>query len=350
VLADKPTPQWLVSSLVPKDAKVEHSEAVFKGLDSVGFLANEEVSTWLGSRSEVYEGSVHIITALYSCRKDWAAGTITRGVEKLRNMCLSVVCASNIEWINRSVTPDMFAGGFIRRCLFVSRTDAIKREYVDRPPPPLDPLQASVMAAQMATWMQAEKAVEIELGSNTQTLYSQFNRELLRKIKNPEDPRLHYYYLGKYNFVMKLAMVLAINRFTWHGITTKQIAEEVPSITLKPVDLEQSIYLVEHEEQFLPDCFARIGEHAHTVRYREILNILRVHHNKTGKPMSMATLGKACGAKHMGSEWKRRLEEMHQDLGMVKISLKRKTGGRPAQLVWDPESLPDYSPEGEQGE
>jgi hypothetical protein len=342
VLTDKPTPQWLVSSLVPKPGKVEHSEAVFRGLDSVGWLANEEVSTWLGRKSEVYEGNVHIITAFYNCKEEWAAGTITRGVERLRNMCLSVICGSNMEWINRSVTPDMFAGGFIRRCMFISRSGGPRRKYLDAPPPALDPLQASVMAGQMAAWMQAEEAVEIELSENTQTLYSQFNRHLIKKIANPEDPRLHYYYLGKYNFVMKLAMVLAINRHTWHGITTREIFEEIPSIKMKGEDLDQAIFLVENEEQYLPECFARIGEHAHTIQYREILNILKVYHIKHGKPMKMSQLGAACGARRMSSDWKRRVNEMFEDLDMVKIAKLRKTGGRPAHLVWDPQILPDW--------
>ena len=53
VLTDKPTPQWLVSALVPQDGKVERSQAIFRGLDSVGWLANEEVATWLGKHGDV---------------------------------------------------------------------------------------------------------------------------------------------------------------------------------------------------------------------------------------------------------------------------------------------------------
>jgi hypothetical protein len=339
VISDKPTPQWLVSALVPKDGKVYRTEAVFRGLDSVGWLANEEVSSWLGKRGDVYEGCVHIITAFYNCENEWSAGTHTRGAEKLRNMCLTVICGSNLEWINKSVTPDMFAGGFMRRCLFISRSGALKRKYLDAPPPIMDPLQANIMASQMATWMQAEKSVEVELGPRTQGLYSSFNRELDRKINSPGEPRLHYYYLGKYNFVMKLAMVLSINRETWHGITTKEITENLASIQMRAEDLELAIQLVEHEEQYLPECFARIGEHAHTNQYRKILNILTTHHSKTSNPMTRQALGKECsqGSGSMGGEWKRRLEEMI-DIGLVRVKMV-KGRGRPAMFIWNPESL-----------
>jgi hypothetical protein len=348
VLPDKPTPQWLVSALVPQDGEARGSLAIFKGLDSVGWLANEEVSAWLGKRGDVYEGCVHIITAFYNCEEDWSAGTHTRGAENLKYMCLTVICGSNMEWINKSVTPDMFEGGFIRRCLFISRSGAPKREYLDEPPPLMDPLQADIMAGQMAAWMQAEAPCEIKLGEGAKRLYSSFNRELERKKLNPEEPRLHYYYLGKYNFVMKLAMVLSVNRHTWHGITVQEIAETLPSIQMKAEDLELAIELVEHEERYLPECFARIGEHSHATQYRKIAGILNSHHTKTGKRMKRADLGKACISRGMGSEWSTRVNEMIE-IGMVKGVKISSTGGRPATELWDPDVI-DLTPKEESNE
>lgn len=338
VLPDKPTPQYLVSALVPQNGSVERGLAVFEGLDSVGWLANEEVSSWLGKRSEVYEGCVHILTAFYNCDRTWSAGTHARGAEQLRNMCLTVICGSNMEWINKAVTPDMFAGGFIRRCLFICREGAPKRKFVDEAPPPSDPLLAHTMAEQLSCWMQLEEPLEVEIVEATKPLYSKFNREVERKKVEPEDSRLFYYYHGKYNFVMKLAMVLAVNRFTWPGMTSKEILEAMGSIQMKPEDLELAIHLVEHEEQYLPEAFARIGEHNHAGRYRDIVKIVRRENLKTGKPMKRGPLGRACLKSGMGGEWPKRLEEAIE-LEMVRAAKGEVKSGRPPLTYWDPESL-----------
>jgi hypothetical protein len=78
VLGDKPTPQALVSALIPQDLAVGDG-VLLKGLDSVGWLASEEVSAWLGRRDNIYEGCVNIITAFYNCLPAWSANTQARG-------------------------------------------------------------------------------------------------------------------------------------------------------------------------------------------------------------------------------------------------------------------------------
>jgi len=345
VLPDKPTPQWLVSALVPQNGSTERGMAVFDGTDSVGWLANEEVSSWLGKRSEVYEGCVHIITAFYNCERSWSAGTQARGAEQLKNMCLTVICGSNMEWINKAVTPDMFAGGFIRRCMFISRNDAPKRQFLDEAPPPSDPLLANALAEQLACWMQLEEPLAVELSGPARTLYSSFNREVERKKLEPEDSRLYYYYHGKYNFVMKLAMVLAVNRFTWPGMTSRELTEAMGSIAMRSEDLELAIELVEHEEQYLPEAFARIGEHSHASQYRTIQEIVRAYNRKHSKPMPRGStpgkptgLGKRCLGRSMGGEWTRRVDEM-VELGTLAETKDRSSRGRHGLMYWDPEVL-----------
>ena len=341
VLPDKPTPQYLVSALVPQNGETKTGAAVFEGTDSIGWLANEEVSSWLGRRGEVYEGCVHIVTAFYNCERNWSAGTHTRGVEKLKNMALTVLCGSNMEWINKSVTPDMFAGGFIRRCLFISREKSPKRQFLDAPPPPMDPLLANVLAEQMACWMQLEEPFEVELAEPAKRLYSSFNREVERRKAEPEDSRLFYYYHGKYNFVMKLAIVIAVNRFTWPGMTSKQLFEAMGSIQMRAEDLELAIELVEFEERYLPECFARIGEHAHVNQYRTIGRIVNAYNNEKRKPIPRsggAGLGNKCLSRGLGSEWQKRVEEM-VELGMLRTARLKMKSGRPPVVYWNPEVL-----------
>jgi hypothetical protein len=341
VLGDKPTPQALVSALIPKDQAIGKG-VLLSGLDSVGWLASEEVSSWLGRRDNIYEGCVNIITAFYNCLEAWSANTQARGVEKLKNMCLTVLCGSNMEWINKSITPDMFAGGFIRRCMFINRERSERRQYTDSFMPPRDPLQAEVLAHQMVAWMMAKESVEVELSRGAMEVYGRFTKKWIANYDEPPDPNLTYYYLGKYNFVLKLAMVLVVSRHTLPDLTCEGIHKNWVSLTMQASDLEKAIELVEFEEPYLKDCFTKIGEHRHMAECRKLLSILTNHNINYREPMLRNQFTKAAKTK-VGDYWKPRLEGLIDcgDVKMTRYSARKQ--GRPGEWLWVPGAL-DWDP------
>jgi len=338
VLPNKPTPQQLVNALVPRDDTPEESQVLLKGLDSVGWLASEEVSGWMGKRDSIYDGCVNIITEFYNCGGEWTAGTITRGCDSLKNMCLSVVCASNLEWINKAVTPDMFAGGFIRRCLFVNREHSLKRGYFDRFAPPADPLQRLALANEMAVWMMAKTPIEVGLASEAMAGYEKFTRKLAHHRDNPENPKLGYYYLGKYNFVMKLAIALVVSRNTGPGIGPEHLVELGSSLRIEPKDLELAIALVEYEEEFMRDCFERIGEHHHMEQYRRIRGVVKECNTNHGQPIPASHVRRIVSHYISSRDAKIRIEELVES-GELRRDWLRPKKGRATEILWVPEAL-----------
>jgi hypothetical protein len=248
-----------------------------------------------------------------------------------------------MEWINKSVTPDMFAGGFIRRCMFINRERSLRRQYIDRFPPPLDPLQANILAHQMTAWMMAKAPLEVELSKGAMKVYSQFVREWVEKCDSPPDSNLTYYYLGQYNFVMKLAMVLVVSRHTPPGLTPEAIHKSCVSLTMRAVDLEKAIELVKFEEPHLAECFTRIGEHRHAEQYRHMIKELNTYHANHQRPMPWGLFGDVMRKKY-GADWKKRLEDLIETGDVRKARHRTSPKGRYGEFLWVPGSLP-WSPE-----
>jgi hypothetical protein len=115
ILADKLTPELLVKSLAAPSGK----EIIRIGpRDAVGLIKAPELSVFFGKQN-YNVGLVSLITDLYDYREKWSAGTIARGIEFLRNVCISVIGGSTPQWLQNMLPQDAFTGGFMSRYVIV---------------------------------------------------------------------------------------------------------------------------------------------------------------------------------------------------------------------------------------
>lgn len=121
VLADKTTPEALVSAFQDRSS-------------ATGLIYAPELAVFLG-KQKYNEGMVPLLTALFDCPKEWSSSTIMRGDSQLRNVAISFLVCSTMDWIQGAIPRDAFGGGFMSRLLFVVQNDT-PRSFPH--PPPMD--------------------------------------------------------------------------------------------------------------------------------------------------------------------------------------------------------------------
>lgn len=84
-----------------------------------GIISISELVTFMG-RERYSMGMPGLLTDLYDCptvRK--AAGSITGGAIEMRDVFVTLLTASTPSWLQTSINPNVIAGGFTSRCIFV---------------------------------------------------------------------------------------------------------------------------------------------------------------------------------------------------------------------------------------
>ena len=113
ILAQKMTPEALISALSGINAKDTHTIAI----DAVGIIVIDELST-LVDRNAFKSGMIATLTKLYDCT-DYEYETKSRGKEIIHNPCLSIHGGSTLQWIKEAIPSVAIEGGFTSRVVFV---------------------------------------------------------------------------------------------------------------------------------------------------------------------------------------------------------------------------------------
>lgn len=115
ILADKITPESLVKAL----SEPQEKEIIRIGpRDATGLVKAPEFSVFFG-KQQYNSGLVSLITDLYDYREEWKSDTIGRGVNVLRNNCISIIGGSTPDWLQSMLPQDAFTGGFMSRFVIV---------------------------------------------------------------------------------------------------------------------------------------------------------------------------------------------------------------------------------------
>lgn len=90
-------------------------------------ISISELAVFLGT--ERYNATMPVLlTDLYDCPSSRVAGgTLSRGTSAQTNVFVSFLSASTPSWLYQSVNPNIIAGGFTSRCLFVVSEQAKRR-------------------------------------------------------------------------------------------------------------------------------------------------------------------------------------------------------------------------------
>jgi len=120
ILSQKMTPEALIGALSGMtsegDSKIVN--------EAEGILIVDELSTLI-DRNAFKCGMISVLTKLYDS-EDFPYETRGRGVEYIRNPCLSILGGSTIQWIKESVPSEAIGGGFTSRVVFVFK-DSIEK-------------------------------------------------------------------------------------------------------------------------------------------------------------------------------------------------------------------------------
>lgn len=117
IYSEKLTPEQLVEAM--KDM-------------AQGLIYAPEMAVFLG-RQRYMEGIVPLITRFMDCPDLWASETIGRGKTFLRDVAVSSLMCSTLDWFISNTSADVVSGGFIARNILVAQDSSPRLEPIPKP-------------------------------------------------------------------------------------------------------------------------------------------------------------------------------------------------------------------------
>jgi hypothetical protein len=224
ILADKTTPEALLTTFEGHD-------------DAVGLIYAPELAVFLG-RQKYQEGMVPLLTALFDCPDEFKTRTITRGEIEIRNVGLSFLGCSTLDWIQTAIPKDAFGGGFMRRLLFVVQDDTPRKFAL---PPPLPAATGDRLRKQLLKIQKASG--EWNLVGTAREWYEHWYEK--REEDKTGNAQFAGYHESKPDQLLRVAMCLAASEFE----------TESPKLDLTTKHLSQSLKILEWLEKYLGSAF-----------------------------------------------------------------------------------------------
>lgn len=256
LLPEKLTPERFLSLLKSQPlgyTPVSLTKVKERWSDSAGVFTVDELVT-LFSKEAFHSGAmVQVLTALYGCPSYWVSGTVGRGEDILRNVSITFLAGTTLEWIRSSMTDDAAHGGFMGRCVIAHRRECL-RSFPK--PEVLDPIVRQTLAEQLLNLATAENTM-MSVRPEAEAMYVDYHEAFAQKVA--EDSRLSGYFARKGHHLWKLAMVLALS-------------QDRREIT--PSDLELADSILTTEETTQAEFYSKLGTHAESDRADRVLQVI----------------------------------------------------------------------------
>lgn len=240
LMADKVTPEAIVGALQPT---------------AQGLIYAPEWAVFLG-KQQYNEGLVPMLTALFDCPDVWESRTIARGVVQLKDVALSHLACTTIDWMQTSITKDAFAGGFMSRLIFVVQHDSPRKFAL---PPPKDPAIAQKLVDHLLKLQHVTG--DFSLAKDAEDWYVHWYENRTSAIL---DKQFAGYFERKPDRLLQIAMLLTLSESLTSLVITKAILEHAEKILL----------WIEH---WLPSAFAEMSGTLAGDEQGRILRQLRQH-------------------------------------------------------------------------
>lgn len=344
MLASYPSPQYIVQALMAGKIRalvdprtLTPTSVNVTRRQSIGWLANDELKTIFGDQTFAPEQLIALLTDFYNCHDTGKGiGTIARGSEQLRDICLSFLGASTLEWLTKGVTPAVFEGGFMSRILYVAR-DTSTIPFYPSGTPQRDPLILGRLARAMLPWMLVQP-IELEPHPTAVSLFQEI-RGKCREQAEAADARLAPYYKRKFNHILKLAMVFTMSDLLGEhdlDLTAQQIEAVGTGMPMFPDNLERACRLVEYEEQFIEPCFAAMGRVAESDEVDKLVRIVCQRCTALKRPVRITEMRQNLRYQFgIAKRWRPLLDEAVAE-GTVRREMSRGRPGQPIEWIWDP--------------
>lgn len=283
IYSEKLTPEALIETM--------------QGAEAVGLIYAPEMTVFL-NKQKYNEGLVQIITRFMDCPDYWKSETIGRGERVIRNIAISSLMCSTLDWFIRSTPEDSFGGGFIARNLLIVQEASARCEPI---PIPGDESIRNRLVSDLADIhaLEGEASLDKLAGARYDDWY---RGELQEQIKKPEHEMLSTYYNRKPDHVKRIAIIL-------HVIEHRELQVCYDCF-------ERALKLVNWTEQFLPSMLqqmfkTQVGS-AQEVILKHITNGVKLTHSdlmrKVSYQMNAAEL-----KSHVTSLKEARLVQEHTD-------------------------------------
>lgn len=180
-------------------------DAMKGGEQANGLVYAPEMAVFL-SKQRYMEGIVPLLTRFMDCPDKWESGTIMRGNSQLRNVAISVLMCSTLDWFISNTPEDTFGGGFIARNILVVQNTCPR---VQPRPRPGDPTERDRLI-EMLAYFHATFEGEMTRRRNAEKRYDEWYDEQKKLSQNLEHDLLATYYQRKPIHVQRIAMLLHI--------------------------------------------------------------------------------------------------------------------------------------------
>lgn len=246
LLANKFTNSALIQEMKQDQWKTRmvNGKEVKEYADSVGYISVSELADLLGAQTFDPGQIVVTLTDLWDCPSMRVVSTKGDGPRTLYKVSLTFLAGTTPDWV-RAMDPSIMAGGFTSRCNFVYRP--VPKKIVAEPDP-MDPLIADQLAEELLEIAMLPYTVEVDPTREANEWFRHWYVEWRRGQDDVVVDRLMAGYVQRRDVhLWKMALLLCISK------------GEFPRLGIET--LRQALTILEHEEQFLPMCFAEIGRH-----------------------------------------------------------------------------------------
>lgn len=223
-------------------------------------IFTSELSGFLGDKKANHK-MISVLTDLYDCPSYWSYDTILRKEDILENVFTSLMGATTIEWLKKSLSQNEMSGGFANRVIWVVKDWTDRKIAHPRIPTELIPLRKDLIQDLRDVQSMCGEFVETPAAYDW---YEKWYHEFSDKYIKHAPAFLDGYLARRPDHLIKLALVLAVARGSNYEI-------DIRDFVLADKVLKQT-------EEDLPELFEEmIIRTSDNQRTRGILTLIKRH-------------------------------------------------------------------------
>lgn len=221
-------------------------------------IHSSELSVFM-TKQQYGEPLIYLLTDLYDCPTEWTYKTKNKGDTVLRDVFMCILAATTPDGIAHGVPPSVLKEGFASRVLFVYQPDTDRRNAL-----PTLSLEEQELREHLRTQLthMGEMRGEFILDADARDWYIDWYDNM----KPPADSRLEGMWARRHDHVLRVAMVLAAQRYTQ---------------VIDPNDLQAATMAIEALEALAPQALQEVGGDQHTQFLTRVKVYLAIHKRVT---------------------------------------------------------------------
>jgi len=244
-------PPLLFSQKITPEALIQALQDNTRDGDMIGLVYADELSVFMGGDS-VHSGLIPLLTNLYDSHDEWSYHTRGRGVEKLSNVCISMIAGSTLEWLKNSIPMDAIGGGFTGRIIFVHEAAPCKAALFTEKGKGFEELVHDLDEISTYKGIVQLTPAAIKVMNEWYTNDHFFV---------PRDPSVTGYFARKHDHLLKVATILSVS--------------ESPSLLITDSHIKEALRLLELTEVKLDEVAATVSTTAASTPTEKVLAIIQ---------------------------------------------------------------------------